>query len=379
MKNASLAAVLSLVLLAPAASMAQAAPAPTPAPASASPSAATPGSSDQPAAAPAAAAPPAATNPWAGTSAYTTFAMPTSAIFQGQNQSPDVSVNYFVRVAPRYTINKEWQVRGNIGGSADVVEGINTGTTYGHEFVLNDPAFQLFYTGIPKLPGGVRMLAGVSLRLPLSKAAWAQTLLFSPGVATQFSKGFESMGGDTLLVASLGYQRPIYMSRTPTSQLPYPRATFVGPQTFGTSDDQFTGAVNVRDTFTLVAFAVQSWGKWQPGLFMFVNGQLPYGIKDLGLRQDNVNTWRARTSTYFGAFVDYEINDWFIPEVGYQMFRSVLDADGTYGNPLWGRNQEMQVYLGANIQLDVLYKVLKGDSAEGGVVRASRAPIALSF
>jgi len=375
MKNVSLAALLSLVLAAPTAAFAQSAPAPVAAPAAA---AATPGSKDQPAPA-AAPKKEEAPNPWAGSSLYTTFSFPTSGIFRGQDQSPDNTLNYFVRVAPRYTINKNWQIRGNLGGTVDVVESLNTNTVYSHEFVWNDPSFQFFYTGLEKLPGGIKLVGGPTLRLPLSKASFAQTLLFSPGVTAQFSKMFESMGGQTMLVWSLGYQRPVYMSQTPTTDLPYPRATYTGPQSAGTTDDQFTSAVNVRDSFSFIGFGVQTWGKWEPGFFLFVNGQLPYGLKDLGLRQDNVNAWRARTSTYFGLFLDYEVNDWFIPEVGYQMFRSVLDADGTYGNPFFGQYQDTQVYVGANIQLNVLWKEIKGEDVEGGVVRAARKPVGTAF
>ncbi len=381
MKNASIAALLSLVL-APSAAFAQAAPAPAPAPASAQPANGTPTTSDQPAAAPAPApAPAAAPLPWAGTSLYTTIATPTSNIFRGQNQSYDASANYFIRLAPRWTFNKEWQLRGIIGGSADVVEGINTGSTYTREFLLNDPNFTLFYMGIPKLPGGIKMLAGASLRLPLSKASWAQTLIASPGLAVQLAKPFESLGGDTLALVSFTYQHPFYVQTTPTTSdpLPYPRATFGGLGVNGATDDQLSGVANARDQFNMLAFLVQSWGHWSPGIFAFISNAYPYNFRDLGLRQDNVSSFRARSATFVGAFLDYELNAWLTPEIGYQMFRSAVDADGTYGNPFWGRYQEMQVYMGANIQLDSLYKALRGDGGEAGVVRASRRPVGLAF
>ncbi len=382
MKNASLAAILAttgaFALLVPVSAFAQAAPAPA---TDSAPVAASAPSDQAPTPAAVAPAPAPEPLPWAGTSLYTTIATPTSNVFRGQNQSVDAAANYFIRLAPRWTFNKDWQLRGIIGGSVDVVEGINTGSTYTREFLVNDPSFTLFYTGIPKLPGGIRMLAGASLRLPLSKASWSQTLIASPGIAMQFAKPFESLGGDTLALVSIAYQHPFYLQTTPTTSdsLPYPRATFGGLGVNGVTDDQISGAGNTRDQFNVLAFLVQSWGHWSPGVFAFVSNAYPYNFRDLGLRQDNVSTFRARSASFFGAFLDYEVNAWLTPEVGYQMFRSALDADGTYGNPLWGRYQDMQIYVGANIQIDSLYKALRGDSGEAGVVRAARKPIAFAF
>ena len=381
MKNASLAAILAttgaFALLVPVSAFAQAAPAPAPdsAPVAAS------APSDQAPTPAAAAAPAPEPLPWAGSSMFAQFSVPTNEIFRGQQQTPDNSLNFWVRLQPRWKFNKQWQLRAAISGSGDIVEGVNTSTTYKHEFLLNDPVFTLFYTDIPKLPGDVKMLAGVTLRLPLSKTSWAQTLIAAPGLTMQFAKGFSSMGGDTLLVASGSYSRPIYQSLTPIApdSLPYPRATYVAGQTGGLTDDQFTGSVNTRDGFSLVAFAVQTWGKWSPGLFLLESAALPYQLKDLSLNQTNVASYHIRSSTYFGAWLDYEVNDWFTPELGYQMSRSVLNSDGTWGNPFFGQYQDTQVYLGANIQLDSLYESLKGEGGQAGIVRAQKKPIGLSF
>ncbi len=373
MKNASLAALLSLSLFCPAAALAQSAPAPAPGD-PASPTAPTsPPPADQPA------APAPAANKWAGSSLYTTFSFPTYGIFRGQQLSPDEAVNYFVRVSPRYQLAKDWQLRAMLGGNVDIVEGINTGTTYAHEFVLSDPALQFFYQGLPKLPGGIRMGVAATVRLPLSKTSWAQGLIASPGLTTQLARPFSVLGGDALVLAQVGYQRPIYTQGTPTTSRSYPTSTFKGFGSFGTADDQFTGAVNVRDSFSLLLLAVQSWGKWQPGIFLLATAQVPYNVKPLGLPQDNTTDWRVRGSTYFAAFLDYEVNDWLIPEIGVQMMRSVLDADGTYGNPFFSRYQDTQLYVGANVQLDVLYKSLTGDAGQGGVVRAARTPVGMRF
>ena len=416
MKNASTAGFRSLARLAPIASFAalaalaapsvafaQAAPTPsTPPPASAAalapaapvapaaPDTIATAATPAPAAAPAEAAPPVpapapapaeAPLPWAGSNMFGQFSFPTYGILRGQQQSPDDAVNFWFRLAPRWTLSPKWQLRGVLAGNGDVGEGINTGSTYKREFLFGDPIVTLFYMGIPKLPGGIRMLAGTSLRLPLSKASWAQTLIAAPGITTQFAKGFEAFGGETLVLVSGSYSHPFYQSVSPLTpnELPYARSTFVGAQATGFTADQISGIANARDVFSMVAFAVQTWGKWAPGVFMLASTAIPYTFKDLGMNQTNVATYHLRSSTFFGAWLDYEVNDWLTPELGYQMSRSLLDGDGTWGNPVFSRYQDTQVYLGANIQIDALYKALKGESAAAGVVRAMRRPIGLSF
>ena len=82
------------------------------------------------------------------------------------------------------------------------------------------------------------------------------------------------------------------------------------------------------------------------------------------------NPSNIRNGTYFSFWLDYEANSWLTPEIGYFMSRSLLRADGTYGNPFFDANQDMRVYLGANINIDNLAKAIEGGDAEGGVVRA---------
>jgi len=92
---------------------------------------------------------------------------------------------------------------------------------------------------------------------------------------------------------------------------------------------------------------------------------------DLGLEKVK---WEPRFALRWRPGHRHEI------EVGYQFARSVLDEDGSYGNPIFSRYQDMRVYLGFNIGLDSLYKSFAGESAESGVIRATNERrLVLSF
>jgi hypothetical protein len=82
-----------------------------------------------------------------------------------------------------------------------------------------------------------------------------------------------------------------------------------------------------------------------------------------------------RQSTFFAGWVDYNPVGWLTLEVGYQMGRSVLDGDGTYGNPVYGQYQDWRAYLSANIVLDKFFDAIRGGAGGGGgVIRTQNTP-----
>jgi hypothetical protein len=82
-----------------------------------------------------------------------------------------------------------------------------------------------------------------------------------------------------------------------------------------------------------------------------------------------------RQTTYFAAWVDFIPNAWFVAEIGYSMGRNILNANGTYGNPIWSPNEDMRLYVQAIFTLDKLYQaVFTRGSGQGGVIRTRNEP-----
>ena len=90
---------------------------------------------------------------------------------------------------------------------------------------------------------------------------------------------------------------------------------------------------------------------------------------------DSFRPTSVRQTSYFSVWLDYQVNSWLTPEVGYWMSRAVLDEAGQRGNQFFDRYQDMRVYLGANVAIDNVMKALEGGPTEAGIVRAkARTP-----
>lgn len=287
--------------------------------------------------------------------------------------SPDRNgtIEWFTRFAPRFSINKSFQLRGSIGMNYEFTDTANTGTTYKRELTLTDTLVQLHYRGIPAiLDKHVKLQPFVQASLPTSKESRSRTMYVSPGIGLQAAYANEHfLGGEFIFIASGAYSRPIYQYTTPrvVDDLPYQQACF-GPG--DSCSGQARGAYNVRDSLSWLVIAAQEWGKWSPGVFFRMGHNFQYLPKDIpGLKGvDDRST--VRNDTYIAAWLDYHATDWLTPEIGYQMARRLIADDGNIGNPIFSQYQDMRIYLGANIQLDSLYKSIAGSKGEGGIVRA---------
>ena len=146
----------------------------------------------------------------------------------------------------------------------------------------------------------------------------------------------------------------------------------------GGCQDQLTGVLNPSDTLLYAFIATGEWGKWAPGLAYFGTSAWTYSAKEVANPVDGTPLQSAqsrptsvRQTSYFSAWLDYQVNSWFTPEVGYWMSRSVLNESGQRGNQFFDRYQDMRVYIGFNVGLDNLMKSLQGGPTDAGIVRAN--------
>lgn len=319
---------------------------------------------------------------WTGSSIFGQIGMSPDVVAPGLTQTQAASVDSFLALQPRYALSKNWQLRARVAFSYEFTDNYNTGTTYKNEPRFGNSFTDLWYRGIPSFWNGTKVQLAARLSWPTSPESQAQSMIVAPGLVAQLSKGFEHvLGGELMYIGNVSFSHPFY--RYTTAGLNKDPA--YAPACFGRDETCFlqgSGLANTRDALSWTTIVVGEWGKFSPGAFLLVSHNFPYKFQDLqyqGQPVDRVNgAPGVRTSTYFAAWLDYHLNDWLTPEVGYQFLRPSLDPDGKYGNPLFNRYSDgMRVYLGANIALDSLYKTLSGQQGDAGIVRAKneRRPV----
>jgi hypothetical protein len=284
---------------------------------------------------------------------------------------------------PRYTLNKDFQLRGRAVFNWEQT----TPDDAGPRARLGDTSVQLFYRGIPKV-AGFKPLVAANVALPTSLDSRTRNMVFQPGVTAQVFRVIEVGSGEIDLLGAATYAHPFYTERNRTAGDGGPKVACAGG-TLG-CEGQITGLNNVANQVGWTALIAGSWGKWAPALFLLGTHQWAYDSRDVSVReattgangvpevQSDQSILRTadrttfRQALYFSAWLDYEANSWLTAEVGYFMFRPILNADATVGNPFFDRYQDTRVYLGANFNIDnMVKKFIEGErEAEAGVIRA---------
>jgi hypothetical protein len=312
--------------------------------------------------------------PFAGTQVFVQTAMSTATVFKGQQQDYNPTVDAAAYLLPRYTLSDTFQLRGRLLFYYEFTNSDTTATR--NEPRFSDTTLQLYYKKIPAVAGFKPLLAA-NLGVPTSSESRARTMVVAPGATLQISRGVEHvLGGELLFLFASAYSHPIYRSNTPEirGSAPYSFSCAGG----NNCSDQLSGVFNTSDSLSYTALVAGEWGKWSPALFYLGSSSWAYQGKaptnpidgtpvesPAGARPTNV-----RQASYFSAWLDYNANSWFTAEVGYSLFRTALDEDGTRGNPFFGRYQDMRVYIGANFNIDNIMKELEGGQTDAGIVRA---------
>ncbi len=318
---------------------------------------------------------------FAGSSVFTQTGTTLSTLVKSYNGNYNPTVQTFTSFSPRYKINKNFQLRGRIAATYEWTN--SDSTTYAHELELSDTNVQLFYQGVKgfDLGGGVKLKLSPFLGagLPTSKQSRYRTMFVSPSLGVQAALPIEKLfGGEWMIIANTIFTHPFYRYTNGVIQNGPENATLDSVRTenagniaaTGSSQRLGAGPGNMANSLSWTAIVVAEYGKFSPGAFMLGSSQFYYTPKATPGLSASTDPPNVRNSTFFAAWLDYHFNDWLTPEVGYQQFRSSLAADGKFGNPFFSKYQDATVYLGANIQLDSLYKALSGSQGAAGVVRA---------
>ncbi len=307
---------------------------------------------------------------WAGTQFFQQFGVSPDVFAPGLVQTYAPVVDTFMLFQPRFSITKDWQLRARITANVEFTDNANSTTTASRTIVFGDVTPSLVFKGIPTF-AGIKMLVSAGAALPTSPASQTRTLILNPFLNLTFDRKFEkAAGGEFEVAVSSTFYHPFY--RYTTAGLD--SDPMYQPQCFGAGDVgcglQSTGAANTENALSFLLTVSQTWGKWNPGAFFLLSNNWTYQFANLpGVEPEPNGKTSFRQTSYFNIFLDYNATDWFTAEVGYQIFRTILDGESQIGNPFWDPYQDMRVYLGFNIGLDALYQALQGKKEEAGILR----------
>ncbi len=313
--------------------------------------------------------------PWEGTQIYHSLSATTATFIKSQHQSYDPTVESALWLLPRYGLSPAFQLRGRLIVSYEYTN--SDSTTRRNDPRLSDTTFQLFYRKIPELPGGIKPMVAINATLPTSPESRAKTLIFSPGLTVQLSKTFEHVLGGSVDVAASGiYSHPIYNSQRPVLQesAPYAFQCVSGTD----CQDQASGTRNTSDSIGYTFVLSGTWGKWTPNIFYLgssgwaYQGSVPTRDGQVVQSAEGFNPTALRQKHYFQFALDYEVTPWLTPEIGYWVDKNAISEDGTRGSIFYDKYQDMRLFLGVNINVDNILKVMEGKPAEPGVVRAQK-------
>lgn len=315
--------------------------------------------------------------PWANSAIYAVTSMTTGTVFRGQTQYANPTVDSQLWFVPRYAINDAFQLRARLVFNYEYTNSDTTVTK--NEPRFSDTTLQLFYRKIPEVLT-VKPQVYVQLTAPTSPESRARTMVVSPGVGGNLSRTFEHvLGGELQVVGLLSYSHPIYSSANPEIRGNRPYPVQCGSGRSGCAD-LLSGTLNPSDTLSYAATVSATWGKFAPAVYYLGASQFVYHPTNTtvpiapGQNVEVASAVNTRSSVrqthYFSLWLDYEVNTWLTPEIGYSMSRSALNEGGNYGNPFFDRYQDTRVYLGANFNIDALVeKITTGGEAEAGIVR----------
>ena len=286
---------------------------------------------------------------WADTQAFVGFSA-NGAFFDNTYVMRGVwaaAADFSLALRPRFRVHRMLQLRAYWGLSV-----AHTGdTTTRNEASLSDATVALWFDGIPAV-GGLRVDLASWLTAPVSARSRANTMILGTGLLAQAHWNGQALGGTLRLIGRVGLTHLFHEYATPSvrGELPYVRIGGAG---------QLSGVTNVSDALTWDLVVTQAWGMVSPGASFGMQHQWSLDVSpSSGGSSALVGAYaqpQMRTYTSFALWLDVSPTSWLTLEAGYTLTRSLLDADGTYGDPFFARYQDWRVYLSASVVLDRLF------------------------
>jgi hypothetical protein len=282
----------------------------------------------------------------------------TIAANSQQTQIP--SYQWWFSFRPRYYFRPDLSLRVRLDLTTEWLNAVDT--TLKREATFGDIWTDLAYN--PPKFGGIESTVTLRALWPTSKQTIAQSTIVELGPALSFKRPFPlKKGGEfelSLLLYGL-YNFAQYTSSGTAS--PYVCATtdFNPVSCF-----QNTGRMNPQ--FSMTTFLS---GKYSPIEQLSINVSYAvldtwaYTLPDVTVNDKTggptqvpigANNQRLRQSGWFLASIDYDPKDWVELSLGYYCLRSILDPDGSYGNPFFQPGGNARIFLTTTFNLDKVYE-----------------------
>lgn len=267
-------------------------------------------------------------------------------------------------LAPRVWLGRGFQLRAGLS-FARAFSNHDTTTTR-NETRFHDGALDLWFHGIPSF-AGFHPAVAVGLTLPLSPESRARTLLVGTPILGQLAWWRRVSSVVLFARLSLGWEHRFYEYTTPgvRSSSSFRAMCYGGG---GGCSNQLSGVASITDFYWASLTFAPRWRYVSPGVSFAYTIATPAAF-------DGVIDGRTASETVHN-FTTFSVWLEFVPAppvsviISYTQSRSVLDGDGTYGNPFWAPFQHPAVALTVALRLDELAAAFRREPmGPGGVVR----------
>lgn len=320
---------------------------------------------------PAPAARPAAPAPlfWRGT----TFIMDTSTsfetLFPGSQLSPDPSIQTWLSIRPRIALPRplhQFSVRARLDATYEWFN--DDSSTRLHEWVLGDLWTDVVFTGIPRFLG-IATSVGLRFQWPTSLTSRLRGNYFNLALSLGANRTFElGRAGELSVGLAFVGTRPVAPNTT---------TAVVGNgyncQAFDGTPIVCVGLGTMNSAFSLATSLSLAYNPPVPGLSFSALGlivdQWRQNTPDVTLRDRMGGTvtvdrspldQRFAQSTFVSFAVDYEVQKWLSLSLSYWVSRSVLNPDGSYGNPFWAPGGSTRMSFTVTVPIDEVYAAISG-------------------
>lgn len=319
---------------------------------------------------------------WEGSQVDLSLASSLDTFAPSRSVVPREYVGFNLRLRPRFYFTRHFQLRASWSVTAELTDTPYTTTTTKNEARAGDPAFSLWFHGIPAF-AGVRASLAAWLQVPVSPESRARTLILGTGFEAQLARRFErALGGRLDLIGGIGFYKAFHEFTTPgvRGEYPYSRACGGGTAITTCLNSQLSAGYNTSHALSLSLLVAPRWSWFSPGVLLAMTHAWSYAPTEPSTISPS-GTSNYNASSLFAFWFDFIPTAWVTVELGYQFARtSIVDADGTYGNPFYSQYGSPLLYVNAAFSIDEIARaILQEPPGQGGIYRARSRPGALSL
>jgi len=290
--------------------------------------------------------------------------------------SDSPSYQWWMSIRPRWYFTRTLSLRVRQDMTLEWFPG-SADTTRIREPQFGDLWTDVAFTGIPSF-GGITSVLGARLQWPVSLTSRARGVIVTAGIFASLNRSFSlGKGGDLSLGITMVASHPFTNSNT-TGILgqPIPCAALdIALPSLCTTQGTLNSVFALNTMFT-IGYSAPFGLSWSALYLLSDSWAAPTpdatlidsmgGMVTVPRAGDDT---RLRQSSFFSTSVDYDVTKWLNLSLTYYVFRSILNPDGTYGNPFWAPGNSSRFTFTMTFTLDQIYSAIVGQrEGRGGRV-----------